>query len=66
LFYLLTVVYFRYGKVYLKALKSMIEKGEGYAKKEAERLTRILSGVSSKAVLLSDFWNLYGLALIRV
>ncbi|KAG0590603.1 hypothetical protein M758_1G102300 [Ceratodon purpureus] len=33
-----------YGKVYLKALKSMIEKGEGYAKKEAERLARILSG----------------------
>ena len=43
---LLPFLYYRYGKVYFKALKSMIEKGEGYAKKEAERLTRILSGVS--------------------
>lgn len=33
-----------YAKVYLKALKSIIDKGEGYAKKEADRLTRILSG----------------------
>jgi protein disulfide-isomerase A6 len=32
-----------YGQVYLKALKSMIDKGEGYAKKESERLTRLLS-----------------------
>ncbi|KAH8967113.1 hypothetical protein BDL97_03G062000 [Sphagnum fallax] len=28
-----------YGEVYLKVLKSMIEKGEGYAKKEADRLS---------------------------
>jgi hypothetical protein len=40
------VGYDRYGKVYLKVLKSMIEKGEGYAKKEADRLSRLLSGVS--------------------
>lgn len=33
-----------YGQVYLKALKSIIAKGEGYAKKEADRLARILSG----------------------
>jgi len=32
--------------VYLKALKSIVSKGEGYAKKEADRLARILSGVS--------------------
>ncbi|CAK9220024.1 unnamed protein product [Sphagnum troendelagicum] len=28
-----------YGEVHLKVLKSMIEKGEGYAKKEADRLS---------------------------
>lgn len=33
-----------YGKVYLKVLKIMIEKGEGYAKTEADRLSRLLSG----------------------
>jgi protein disulfide-isomerase A6 len=33
-----------YGQVYLKAFKSIISKGEGYAKKEADRLARILSG----------------------
>lgn len=32
--------------MYLKVLKRMIEKGEGYAKKEADRLSRLLSGVS--------------------
>ncbi len=36
----------RYGKVYLKVLKSIIEKGDGYVKKEADRLSRLLSGVS--------------------
>ncbi len=40
------VGYDRYGKVYLKVLKIMIEKGEGYAKTEADRLSRLLSGVS--------------------
>jgi hypothetical protein len=34
----------RYGKVYLKVLKSIIEKGDGYVKKEADRLSRLLSG----------------------
>jgi protein disulfide-isomerase A6 len=33
-----------YGKVYLKVLKSIIEKGDGYVKKEADRLSRLLSG----------------------
>jgi hypothetical protein len=40
------VGYDRYGKVYLKVLKSMIVKGEGYAKKEADQLSRLLFGVS--------------------
>ncbi|KAH9568097.1 hypothetical protein CY35_03G059800 [Sphagnum magellanicum] len=34
----------QYGKVYLKVLKSMIVKGEGYAKKEADQLSRLLFG----------------------
>jgi len=42
----------RYGKVYLKVLKSIIEKGDGYVKKEADRLSRLLSGVSC-----IFFWN---------
>ncbi|CAM6034959.1 unnamed protein product [Sphagnum compactum] len=33
-----------YGKVYLKVLKSIIEKGDGYVKKEADRVSRLLSG----------------------
>ncbi len=32
--------------MYLKVLKSMIVKGEGYAKKEADQLSRLLFGVS--------------------
>lgn len=33
-----------YAKTYLKIFKNVIEKGDGYAKKEVERLERILSG----------------------
>ena len=40
-----TVIFFRYGKIYLKAAKSSIEKGAGYAKKETERLQRMLEKV---------------------
>jgi len=32
----------KYGKIYLKAAKSSLEKGAGYAKKETERLQRML------------------------
>ncbi|KAF5208039.1 disulfide isomerase-like 2-2 [Thalictrum thalictroides] len=32
----------RYGKIYLKAAKSSLEKGAGYAKKEMDRLQRLL------------------------
>lgn len=39
----------RYGKVYLKAAKSTIEKGSGYAKKEIERLERMLQKSISPA-----------------
>lgn len=35
---------FSYGKIYLKAAKKALEKGEDYAKKEVERLERLLSG----------------------
>ncbi|RRT67230.1 hypothetical protein B296_00023531 [Ensete ventricosum] len=38
----LLVVKFRFGKTYLKAAKSCIEKGADYAKKEIERLQRML------------------------
>lgn len=33
-----------YGKLYVKAAQKALEKGEGYAKKEVERLERLLSG----------------------
>ncbi|KAG0470260.1 hypothetical protein HPP92_016960 [Vanilla planifolia] len=39
----------RYGKVYVKAAKSCIEKGSGYAKKEIERLQRLLEKSISPA-----------------
>ncbi|CAN0888929.1 Probable protein disulfide-isomerase A6 [Linum grandiflorum] len=39
----------RYGKIYLKAAKSSMEKGDGYAKKETERLQRILEKSISPA-----------------
>lgn len=42
------VVKFRYGKTYLKAAKSCIEKGADYAKKEIERLQRMLEKVKKK------------------
>ena len=35
----------RYGKIYLKAAKSCLEKGSDYPKKEIERLQRILDKV---------------------
>lgn len=35
----------RYGKIYLKAAKSCMEKGAEYPKKEIERLQRILDKV---------------------
>ena len=35
----------RYGKIYLKAAKSCLEKGADYPKKEIERLQRILDKV---------------------
>ncbi|KAJ6798619.1 protein disulfide isomerase-like 2-2 [Iris pallida] len=39
----------RYGKVYLKAAKSCIDKGAGYAKKETERIQRMLEKSISAA-----------------
>ncbi|KAI4341665.1 hypothetical protein MLD38_026359 [Melastoma candidum] len=39
----------RYGKIYLKAAKNCIDKGTGYAKKETERLERILEKSISAA-----------------
>lgn len=35
----------RYGKIYLKTAKSYLEKGSDYAKKEIQRLERILEKV---------------------
>lgn len=37
--------HFRYGKVYLKAARSTVEKGADYAKKEIDRLQRMLEKV---------------------
>ncbi|CAN1352984.1 Probable protein disulfide-isomerase A6 [Linum perenne] len=39
----------RYGKIYLKAAKSSMDKGDGYAKKETERLQRLLEKSISPA-----------------
>lgn len=38
-------VIYRYGKIYLKAAKSSLEKGSEYAKKEIQRLERMLEKV---------------------
>ena len=43
---LLFLLYASYGKLYVKAANKVLEKGEEYAKKEVERLERLLSGVS--------------------
>ena len=36
---------FRHGKIYLKIAKKCLEKGSGYAAKEADRLQRVLEKV---------------------
>ncbi|KAG6543894.1 hypothetical protein Mapa_014734 [Marchantia paleacea] len=50
-----------HAKTYLKFFKSIVEKGDAYAKKEAERLERILSGAVSpnkgKFPLFSYEWE---------
>lgn len=38
--------WFRYGKIYLKAAKSCLEKGADYANNEVQRLERMLKKVS--------------------
>ena len=45
LIFLFEIVLFRYGKIYLKAAKSCLEKGADYAKNEIERLERMLAKV---------------------
>lgn len=40
-----TIFSIRYGKIYLKTAKNYLEKGSDYAKKEIQRLERILEKV---------------------
>lgn len=40
----------RYGKIYVKAAKSCMEKGDDYPKNESQRLQRILDKVRNFAV----------------
>lgn len=42
---MMVFLYNRYGKLYSSLAKKYIEKGSGYATKEAERLGRVLSKV---------------------
>lgn len=56
-----------YGKLYIKVAQKALEKGEGYARKEVERLERLLSGHVSalKADELTLKKNVYSLFVTK-
>lgn len=54
--YLILIMIFRYGKMYIKAAKSIMKKGAGYTNTEIQRLDGILQKV---IILQIIFHNIF-------